>query len=418
LLLGGTVAVWALGVLPEFAPALGLITVYNLAVLGPTSGSVSGFSSPGWFLLVGVLALGAALNGSGLLRRLALTLLLVFPPTFRGQVLGLLVGGLLITPLLPLTVARCALTAPLAVSLAGALGYEPGSRSAAGIGLAAFAGAGLLSRGFLTGATLNLIAWSLLPVDARPSWALWALAAAPMTLCVAAGAFGLIVAGFGPEVDRRLPREAIEERLLELGALSRAECLAGAVTLGVLAGLVVGPSAGVEGAWVACVGALVLVATGVLTREHFRSAMDWPLLVFLGVILSLPAIIRHAGLDARMADALPLVLGWAHASPARAVVVLFLFAVCARVLLSEWVGIPLLTLMLLPVAPALALHPWVVAFVILVAGNLWLLPYQFTPYVAFLAGSDGRLFSHRQVWGFSGGSLALSLPVAGAEVLG
>ncbi len=409
LLLGATIAAWGLELLPDFVVALSFIAIYNVAGLGPPSVSLSGFASPAWFLLVGILAVGAALNRSGLLQRLALRLLRVFPPTFRGQSLALLVGGLLITPLLPLTVGRCALTAPLAVRLAEALRYPPRSRQAVGIGLAAFVGAGLLSRGFLSGATLNLIAWSLLPPDARVGWALWALAAAPTTLLLVAGSLAIILFAFRPEADQAIPNETIEDRLRTLGPPSGAEWLVGAVTLAVLLGFVVGPSRGVESAWVACAGALVLVGAGVLTREHFRSAIDWPLLLFLGVVLSLPAMFRHAGLEARLNEMLPLALGWAHASPTQAIVVLFLLTVGARFVLSEWVGVPLLTMALLPAAQGLSLHPWVIAFVVLMGANLWVLPYQFASYLAFWGGSEGRLFSHRQVRAFGGAYMALSL---------
>src|SRR6267142_4426438 len=76
----------------------------------------------------------------------------MFPATFVGQVVAFLVGGLVRTPLLPLTVARCALTAPLARQVAETLGYPAGSRGVVGIGLAAFTGSSLLSRVFLSGA--------------------------------------------------------------------------------------------------------------------------------------------------------------------------------------------------------------------------------------------------------------------------
>lgn len=409
LLLAAAVAAWALELLPDFVVALTFVAIYNVAGLGPSSVSLSGFASPAWFLLVGILAVGAALNRSGLLQRLALRLLRLFPPTFRGQSLALLLGGLLATPLLPLTVGRCALTAPLAVRLAEALRYPPRSRQAVGIGLSAFVGAGLLSRGFLSGATLNLIAWSLLPPDARVGWGLWAVAAAPTTLLVVAGSLAMIHAAFRPAADQPLPSATIEDRLRALGPASRGEWLAGGVTLAVLLGFVLGPRYGVESAWIACAGALVLVGAGVLTREHFRSAIDWPLLLFLGVVLSLPAIFRHAGLEARLKDALPLVLGWAQASPARGVAVLFLVTVGARFVLSEWVGVPLLTMALLPAAHGLSLHPWVVAYVVLVGANLWVLPYQFASYLAFWGGTDGRLFGHRQVRLFAAAYMAFSL---------
>src|SRR5262249_29877874 len=162
LLIGG-VLFWTLEVLPDYVVALGVIVVWNVAGIGSSAASLSGFSSPVWFLLLGVLAVGGGLARSGVLQRLALGLLSLFPATFFGQVIAFLVGGLVLTPFLPLTVARCALAAPLARQVAELLGYPARSRAANGIGLAAFVGSGLLSRVFLSGATLNLIAWSLLP---------------------------------------------------------------------------------------------------------------------------------------------------------------------------------------------------------------------------------------------------------------
>jgi di/tricarboxylate transporter len=147
---------WTLDVLPDYVVALGVLVVWNVTAIGPSAPSLSGFASPVWFLLLGVLAVGGGLARSALLQRIAFALLSMFPATFAGQVVAFLVGGLVMTPLLPLTVARCALTAPLARQVAEVLGYPARSRAAVGIGLAAFTGNGLLSRVFLSGATLNL----------------------------------------------------------------------------------------------------------------------------------------------------------------------------------------------------------------------------------------------------------------------
>jgi di/tricarboxylate transporter len=55
---------------------------------------------------------------------------------------------------------------------------------------------------------------------------------------------------------------------------------------------------------------MTLSTTGVLTREHFRRTIDWPLLIFLGVILSMPAMIHHIGIDEQLAQGLPPIVAW------------------------------------------------------------------------------------------------------------
>ena len=250
-----------------------------------------------------------------MLQRIAFALLSMFPATFAGQAVALLVGGLVMTPFLPLTVARCALTAPLARQVAETLGYPARSRAAVGIGLAAFTGSGLLSRLFLSGETLNLLAWSLLPPAARPGWWKWAIAGAPMLLVLTVGALGTILLTCRPAHDRPIDRDVIQRLRRDAGPLTPHARVAGAAAVMVLIGLVAAPYLEIDGAWFACLGAMALAATGVLTREHFRSMIDWPFLIFLGVILSMPAMIHHIGVDAQLAQALPPLVTWAHGSP-------------------------------------------------------------------------------------------------------
>src|SRR5262245_35944571 len=400
-LLIGAILLWTLDAVPDYVVALGVIAVWNIAGVGPSAESLSGFASTVWLLLLGVLAVGGVLSSSGVLQRIALALLSMFPATFRGQVVALLVGGLALTPLLPLTVARCALTAPLARQVAEVLGYPARSRAAVGIGLAAFVGSGLLSRVFLSGATLNLIAWSVLPPPARPGWWMWAVASAPMLLVLTAGMLTAILCTCRPANDRPIERDVIRRQRLDPGPVTPREQVAGVAALAVLIGLVAGPYMKIEGGWLACVGVIALTATGVLTREQFRSAIDWPVLIFLGVILGMPAMIHHTGVDAQLATALPPLVVWAHGAPAWTLTLLFLVVTATRIVLSEWVAVPLLTATLVPLAPALGLHPWVIAFVVLSASNLWSLPYQFASYLAFWSASDGYLFAHEQMRPFS-----------------
>jgi di/tricarboxylate transporter len=80
--------------------------------------ALAGFSTPSWFMALGALALAAAMLRSGLLLRIALWLLRMFPATHSGQMLALLASGVLITPLMPLALARTAAIAPLTQKLA------------------------------------------------------------------------------------------------------------------------------------------------------------------------------------------------------------------------------------------------------------------------------------------------------------
>src|SRR5262245_64957888 len=123
----------------------------------------------------------------------------------------------------------------------------------------------------------------------------------------------------------------------------------------------------------------------------------------------MPAMMHHRGVDAELPRALPPLVAGAHGSRVWTLTLLFGIVTAARVVLSEWVAIPLLTATLTPLAPTLGLDPWIVAFVVLSAANLWSVPYQFASYLVFWSASDGGLFAHPQVRAFSVAYVLLSL---------
>src|SRR2546423_12514809 len=132
LVLVGAGVAWLFEPVPDFAVALAMAVAWGTLGLAPLGTIFSGFAQSSWVLALGALALAAAMLRSGVLFRAALALLRAFPATHGGQMLALLFGGILLTPLVPLSVARVAAIAPLSHELARALGYAPRSRGSAG----------------------------------------------------------------------------------------------------------------------------------------------------------------------------------------------------------------------------------------------------------------------------------------------
>src|SRR5437867_12617330 len=117
-----------------------MAVAWGASGLAPLTTIFSGFASSSWLLALGALALAAAMVRSGLLFRAALLLLRAFPATHTGQLLALLFGGVLLTPLVPQSVARVAAIAPLAHELSNALGYAPRSKGSASLAFAGLIG--------------------------------------------------------------------------------------------------------------------------------------------------------------------------------------------------------------------------------------------------------------------------------------
>lgn len=124
---------------PDFVVALGMGVAWVLLGVAPARDAFAGFANSTWFLILGILALGAALGRSGLLYRITLLILRRCPPTFSGQALALGLAGAVSTLFVPSVQGRVTL--------------------------------------FLTGKATCLLAWGMLPEATRAeiTWGRWLL---------------------------------------------------------------------------------------------------------------------------------------------------------------------------------------------------------------------------------------------------
>src|SRR5204863_570213 len=158
-----------------------------------------------------------------------------------------------------------------------------------------------------------------------------------------------------------------------LGPVTRGEQLAIAGLAVLVVGLIIQPIIAIDAAWLA-VAALVIVTAGVIDRERFRSSIDWGFLVFLGLLLGSGAVLQSGGVDKWVASLLLDATSALH-SPGLLVIAFAVLVVLSRVVLPSRPAMVLLSLALVPAAPALGISPWVAGFVVLVAANVWVPPY-------------------------------------------
>ena len=97
----GAIIWWICKVLPEYATALLMAVLFMVVADVPTASVFSAFTTSTWWLLLAAFGLGLGMRASGLLKRMALAILKVFPHTYRAQVMGLLAAGTLIGPFVP-----------------------------------------------------------------------------------------------------------------------------------------------------------------------------------------------------------------------------------------------------------------------------------------------------------------------------
>lgn len=77
-----------------------MVLIWVLGGIVKPETALSGFGTPVWFYMLSILAFGTAISKSGLLYRVSLHILKVFPKSYFGQLLGLAICGLISTPLI------------------------------------------------------------------------------------------------------------------------------------------------------------------------------------------------------------------------------------------------------------------------------------------------------------------------------
>ena len=394
-LLGAAIA-WFAEPVPDFAVAIGLAAAWGATGLVTLPVAFSGFASSSWLLALGALALAAAMARTGLLFRVALLLLRVFPATGTGQMFALLFGGVLITPLVPLSVARVAAIMPIASEIGQSLGYAPRSSGSARLAFAGLTGYWYFSSIFLTGLATNFFVVQLLPAAdrARFSWLGWLGAAAPVGILCLVGATVALLVLFRPERAAARLQDATRRQQRILGPLAGGEQLALLAAAILLAGLIAQPIFNLEPAWLALL-ALVIVTAGALDRERFRTGIDWGFLILFGALLGSGNVMQATHVDRWVAAGLverTAGLG----DPGLVLIAISAATILVRFVLPSRPTMLLLALAVVPAAPQLGISPWLAGVTVLLSANIWILPYQGLEYLIAREATGGQAFDDRQ----------------------
>jgi di/tricarboxylate transporter len=393
--LGGAIA-WLLEPVPDFAVALAIAGAWIATALASPALVFGGFTSSAWVTGVAALGITAAMAASGLLFRASLMLRRVFPPTHRGQLAALLVGGMVLTPLAPTVFGRVATMAPVARDLAQALGHQRKSRASAAVGFAAILGSTILGPVFLTGLITNFLILALLPAtdQALFGWAGWLIAALPAGLLLCIGA-GVVLFALDPRSVTRASSAVRRTQEQSLGRLSRHELVSLLAIAIFIAGLLLQPFLRIDAAAVALLSLLVAIGGGALDRQAFRSGIDWATVVLFGVLLGAGGVLRSGGVDRWIAGLItPLAHSLGH--PALVILLLALLVIAVRLVLPMVPSGFLLLVALVPAAPQLGLSGWVVGFAVSVLALTWILPRQYEVLRMTREITYDELFSDRQ----------------------
>ena len=411
---GLSVAGWrALAVLIAAVPAmaaqtipegvLALLMALAYALIGVASSEIvlSGYATQSWLLLVCVLVIGSALASTGLLYRLALLMIGRLKHGYVGQVISLALAGVLIGPAVPNATGRIIIIAPMLRELVEALGYEPKSRGAAGLSMAALIGFGQLAAVFLTSSTTGVLVFAILQGSqtggVELDWVMWAYYGAPVSLVMFVGLVATILILYRPRtpIGEKAGASSLALQLALLGPPSRNEKIALAVGALMLLGFMTQPLHGVHPSWVAVLAMGALAAGGIVTANTLQRA-NWSFALLFGILASISVIFSETKLDTWFAGGVVDAVGAFGGSPLLFVTGLAVLCFAISLVVRWQASAPLITIALAPVAPQFGIDPYIVGLVAVIACNGFFFSYQSTTYLALYHGTEGQLFSHLQ----------------------
>jgi len=396
--LAAAVFLWTVDVFDDYIVAIGLLLVWLLFGIASPGTALSGFSHSTWFFVLSVFGIGATITHSGLLYRGPLEFIRLLKPSYRAYTLILGTTGILVTPVLPTITARMAVIIPLAREVSDALGFKARSAGSAGITLAAYIGHSQITVMFLTGATVCLLGWSLLPEAARDEfrWITWLIAGLPAGLVVFFFLMGAILILFRPDQvdDPGAVQRQVKTQLQILGPLKPREWLCIGILILAIIGFVTQPF-GIHEAWIAMGALFIFLITGTLDNKTLKQHVDWGYLIFLGIMTGMAAVITEIQLDQWIVAWVKPLLG-EFVSPGMFLATVALLVYLARIFMRKTVVVILFVITLTPLAQAHGIHPGILLLTILLALEAWFLPYQAPSYQIAYYSTDGQTFSHAQ----------------------
>lgn len=395
-LICGTLLFWVFRTLPDYGVALVFAMTVILAKLETAQTVMGGFASTTWFMTLGVLGLGAAITGSGLFYRLSLHLVRLFPLSFYWQIIATGIMGVVVMALIPQQTARTVITSQMLINLSESLGYKTPSRASTGLFTASFLGLGQLGFLFLTGSTTSLIAWGLMPADVREqfTWGYWFLAALPPTLVVIIIILASAILLYRPETQPKISYTMVQTQLEILGKLSHKEWISLGALFFTVGGWLTTSYHGIDSAWISIISFAILVNTGTLDWGAMRKGIDWELLIYMGVTLSLPTLLKEAKIDQWLVDIIsPVILPFMD-SPAWFFVIIALLTYALKLLFTSFLAVVTLCVALLPLSVDVGMSPWIIAMIILIASEVWFFPYQVDWHMLAYSTTDGKGFSY------------------------
>lgn len=389
--------IWWVMMIVELIPnALSCVLALVLSVAfgcGTTAEAFGSFSGATVWLLIGAFGLATALANSGLLNRLAINVMRLFPGTYAGQVWGLSLASVVCAPAVPSTTAKCTILVPLACMVGEKMGYAPKSKGMTGLFsvtnmITNFGGCMFLTGGVVVGIILALTPDPVSWLDWLKIFGLWGV------IVVVLGAlFSLFFYKPAPGEGKKLDKAEIKAMADDLGPMTKKEIAALVILIVAVAAWMTESMHGVPTYAVALLSWIAMTACGLFSPADFMSKILWPIVIMVGGTLGLIGLLGTTGVGTWISGLVaPAVLIFADTP----VVLLLIICVVTTLLMFGLVQGPVSSAVFVTLLAAAPVSPLIIAFVTSMAAMVYILPFQLPTVMAAEGIAEGRV-DHKDV---------------------
>jgi len=372
-----SVIFWIFDVLGSAVTALFMLALLILAGVKPEH-ALGAYAGGSFWILVGVLFYGAAMQSTGLARRVAYWILNLFPSTYKGVLGAFLLIGLVLSLAIPSMTVRTAILVPIAWALVQTLGLPHRSRGSALLMLSTVEMAVVPGCATLYGSLYGPLMVQLFQTQGFPiEWWAYARVLAVPTIIWSV----LLLAGnwiaLRPEQELQVGQEFVRSELKKMGPMRFQEM----VTAGVV---IVSIVYWVTDRWhhqpaflIGMLGMAVFAAFDILQEKDFGTAISWPLVLFLGALLGLPTVVQQTQVDQWLAGYIVPLIQSVSGNTWLLFMVVAIGMYAARFL--DPVGFLAVTVLFLPISSLLRgtpIAPLVLTAVILLPAHPFWVNYQ------------------------------------------
>ncbi len=376
-------SMWVFTLVDEFVPCIFAMLSSLVLGLAPPTVVLSGFSSDGFLMAVSILGLATVMVASGVTYRFQLFLLALVPNSRFWHAAVLAVTGILLTPILPTVNGRMALMLASLADTIEELKLAPKGPAANSLTIAMFGGLSLFSAVFMSSKSVNFVVFGLLPPQGQDmfQWAYWLFAASVSGAVLLTGMLAADrLIGRGANPYPRLDKEIVRSQLKLLGRMKNREWAAVFGILVFLGGIATASIHQITPPWMGMAILYALLVFGFLRRDEFHERIDWPSLFYLAGSVGIIETFNHLELDRWVAGHLVWLSTYMRTDFPLFLLILAGVIQLARLVVPGSATIVLFCAVLMPIAEASGINPWLIGFSILTLGEMWFLPYQCSYY--------------------------------------